>query len=235
MISQTVKYLHAAAGFPVKDTWTKAIKTGNFNIWPTITPSMVQQHFPESYKTQKGHMKKQCQRNRSTRMLAKTKKKLPALPRMKDSYIKIHNTTKTMHSNQTGRFSATSSRGNKCIMVIVEVNGNYIDAEPMKTKSAGEMIKAYLALWTHLTALGTVKATTHIMDNKASEEYKKEIQKNCTIELVPPDNHRRNLTEQAIQTFKNHFKAILAGVDDTFPMRLWDRLLPQMILTLNFL
>ncbi len=83
--------------------------------------------------------------------------------------------------------------------------------------------------------MGTVKLMTHIMDNKASEEYKKEIQKNCTIQLVPPDNHRRNLAEQAIQTFKNHFKAILARLDDTFPMRLWDRLLPQTILTLNFL
>ncbi len=52
---------------------------------------------------------------------------------------------------------------------------------------------------------------------------------------MPPDNHRQNLAEQAIQTFKNHFKAILAGVDNTFPMRLWDRLLPQTILTLNLL
>jgi hypothetical protein len=62
-----------------------------------------------------------------------------------------------------------------------------------------------------------------------------EIRKNCTIQLVPPNNHRRNLAERAIQTFKSHFKAVLAGVDDTFPMRLWDRLLPQTILTLNLL
>jgi hypothetical protein len=40
--------------------------------------------------------------------------------------------------------------------------------------------------------------------------------KKGTIQLVPPDNHRQNLAESAIQTFKNHFKAILAGVDDTF-------------------
>ncbi len=57
---------------------------------------------------------------------------------------------------------------------------------------------------------------THIMDNKASEEYTTEIQKDCTIQLVPLDNHIRNLAEQAIQTFKNHFKAILMGVDNTF-------------------
>jgi hypothetical protein len=41
LTSQTVKYLQAAAGFPVKDTWTKAIKAENFNTWPTITPSTV--------------------------------------------------------------------------------------------------------------------------------------------------------------------------------------------------
>ncbi len=63
----------------------------------------------------------------------------------------------------------------------------------------------------------------------------KEIQKKCTIQLVPPDNHRCNLAERAIQTFKNHFKAILVLVDNTFPMRLKDRLLPLTTLTLNFL
>ncbi len=32
-------------------------------------------------------------------------------------------------------------------MVLVEIDGNYIDAEPMKNKTEGSMIKAYLALW----------------------------------------------------------------------------------------
>jgi hypothetical protein len=120
-------------------------------------------------------------------------------------------------------------------MVLVEIDGFYINAEPMKNKTEGAMIKAYLILWEQLTANGTVKPTTHIMDNEASAEYKKEIQTNCTIQLVPPNNHRQNLAERAIQTFKNNFKAILAGIDNTFPMRLQDRLLPQTIATLNLL
>ena len=82
---------------------------------------------------------------------------------------------------------------------------------------------------------GSIKPMTHILDNEASKELKDEIRKNCDIQLVPPDNHRRNLAERAIQTFKSHFKAVLAGVDDSFPMRLWDRLLPQAVLTLNLL
>ena len=120
-------------------------------------------------------------------------------------------------------------------MVLVEIDGNYIDAETMKNKTEGSMIKAYLALWERLTATGMVKPTTHIMDNEASAEYKKVICINCTSQPVPPNNHRFNLAERAIQKFKSHFIAIIAGVDDTFPMRLWDKLLPQTIVTLNLL
>jgi hypothetical protein len=53
---------------------------------------------------------------------------------------------KIMHSNQTGRFPATSSNGDKYIMVLVEVDGNFIDAEPMKDKLECAMIKAYTTL-----------------------------------------------------------------------------------------
>jgi hypothetical protein len=141
----------------------------------------------------------------------------------------------TMHTDQPGQFPATSSSRNQYIMVLVKVNGNYINAEPMRNRTAGSMIKASIALWTRLMATGVIKPTTHLLDNEASAELKAEIKKNCTIQLVPPNNHRRNLAERAVQTSKNHFKAILAGVDDSFPMQLWDKLLPQTVLTLNLL
>jgi hypothetical protein len=74
--------------------------------------------------------------------------------------------------------------------------------------------------------LGTVQPIAHTLDNEVSEAYKAEIKKKCTIQLVPPGNHQQNLAERAIQTFKHHSKAIIAGVDDNFPMNLWDRILP---------
>jgi hypothetical protein len=120
-------------------------------------------------------------------------------------------------------------------MVIVKVDGNYIDAEPMKNRSAGSMVKTYQTLWKRISESGSIKPSTHILDNKVSAEVKEAIGNICTIQLTPPDNYRRNLAEQAIQTFKNHFKAVIAGVDDSFPMKLWDKLLPQMVLTLNLL
>jgi hypothetical protein len=54
-------------------------------------------------------------------------------------------------------------------------------------------------------------------------------------ELVPPNCHRRNMAEQAIQTFKNHFVSILSGVDDRFPLSLWCYLVRPAELTVNLL
>jgi hypothetical protein len=112
----------------------------------------------------------------------------------------------TMHSNQTGPFPATSSRGNQYIMVLVEVDRNYIDAEPTKNKKERSIIKAYLTLWAPLTASGTVRPSTRILDNKALVVYKEEIKKNCNYQLMPPDNHQRNVVERAIQTLKTTSK-----------------------------
>jgi hypothetical protein len=191
---QSIRYLHASAGFPVESKWIKAIKEGNYVTWPELTAEAVHKHFPESDETQKGHMKQQCQNVRSAKVKQNTTDKpekethqdIPQA-KLKDVYIEIYLANNTVHFDQTGCFPATSSRGNTYIMVLVEINGNYIDAELMKNKIEGSMIKAYLALWECLTATGIVKPTTHIMDNEASAEYKKVIHKNCTIQLVPPN------------------------------------------------
>jgi hypothetical protein len=52
---------------------------------------------------------------------------------------------------------------------------------------------------------------------------------------VPPHNHQQNLVEKAIQTFKDHFIAILCRAKKSFTLNLWDRLLPQAEHTLNML
>ena len=77
----------------------------------------------------------------------------------------------------------------------------------------------------------------HILDNEASEEYKRSIKNkwNAKYQLVPPHTHRSNADEQAIRTFKAHFLSILAGVAPDLPRNLWDLLLPQAELSLKFL
>ena len=64
------------------------------------------------------------------------------------------------------------------------------------------------------------------MDNECSNDLKNAfIKGKVSWQLVPLHQHRENLAERAIQTFKHHFKACLASIDPNFPAREWDQLL----------
>jgi hypothetical protein len=68
LTKETIRYLHASAGHPVKDSWTKAIKAENFTTWPGLSIEAVHKYFPESDETKQGHMNKQRQNVRSTKI-----------------------------------------------------------------------------------------------------------------------------------------------------------------------
>jgi len=232
---QTIRYLHAAAGFPVKDTWIDAVNNGHYSTWPGLTAKAVKKHFPESVETQKGHMKKQRQNVRSTKQKVvvdevSERTELTRAVTKQNLLIKIFNASGTIFSDQTGRLPVQSSRGNTSLMILYDIDANYIDAEPLRNHSDPQMIVAYQTIWKRINRGRTGKPKLHILDNEASEAFKAALRENCDIQLVPPDTHRRNHAERAIQTFKSHFISILAGVDPSFPMNLWDRLIPQ---TLN--
>ena len=165
---ESIQYLHAAAGFPVKDSWVDAIKAGNYTTWPGLNVKVVNRYFPESDETQKGHMKKQRQNIRSTKVKEIINQEEDATPKSSkkkehDVYIRIFNVEETIHTDQTGCFPANSSSGNKYIMVLVEIDGNYIDGEPMKDRTEGSSIKAYLILWERITASKSVRPKTHVL------------------------------------------------------------------------
>ena len=76
-----------------------------------------------------------------------------------------------------------------------------------------------------------------ILYNEASQNYKAAIKYKCGVDLqlVPPNIHRRNEAEREIRTFKVHFLAVLSEVAPDFPQFLWDLLLVQTEMNLNFL
>jgi hypothetical protein len=153
----------------------------------------------------------------------------------KDIYVNIKEATKMVHTDQTGRFPVTSSRGHRYIMVLIEIDSNYIAMEPMKSRETAEMIRAYRVIMDKLKHNG-ITPKKQILDNEAPEAYKKTIKEyGLSWELVPPTNQRRLIAERAIQTAKSHVIANLIGCDESYPAREWHRLLPQIELTLNML
>ena len=246
---ELVRYHHAAAGFPTKPTWLKAIKNKQFASWPGLTADAVIKHFPESEETHKGHGRKTRSGLRSTKTtsttddnddddIARTDFPRPA-SKQKSIFITVYDLEDEaqlkMYTDQTGKFPKKSSRGHQYIMVLIEMDSNAILVAAMKNRTSGEMIRAYQELVDRLRGAG-VRPKLHLLDNECSAEFKERIKFNdMKYQLVPPHDHRRNIAETAIKVFKAHFISILCGCDKSFPLHLWDRLLPQAEHTLNML
>ena len=74
------------------------------------------------------------------------------------------------------------------------------------------------------------------MDNEISNEFIQALrQQQTSYQLVPPHTHHRNITERAIQTYKNHFKGGLTSANPNFLLSEWDRFIEQANITLNLL
>jgi hypothetical protein len=114
---QAIKWMHVVCGYPVKTTWIRAIKAGNYVGWPMLTERNVSKYYPETDETIKGNMNQTQKNVRST----KTKRvpfEIAEYPEMRgkkiqDVYIKTHNVRETTFSDQTGEFSTRSKSGNK--------------------------------------------------------------------------------------------------------------------------
>ncbi len=232
--------MHAVCGYPVKSTWLKAIKAGNYVGWPMLTERNVQKYCPETIETAKGHL------NQTRKIVQTTKVKATPLEtcdtshlhgkKVRDVYIRTYMARETTFSNKTGQFPIRSLHGNKYIMVMVKGNSNAILVEPMKNHKDDKMIRAYNALLLRLKQAG-IFPKKHVLDNEVSENMKNHIRDTCKLdmELVPPVCHRRNAAKVAIRNFKAHFLSVLAGVADDFPPNLWDWLLPQTEITINLI
>ena len=73
--------------------------------------------------------------------------------------------------------------------------------EPYQTKSDKHRLQAYNSIMDRLLARRH-SVDLHILDNEVSAEFKHAItiERQSKYQLVPPDMHRRNQAERAIQS-----------------------------------
>ena len=238
-VAKLIAYFHAAAGYPVMSTWIKAIDKGNYATWPGLTASAVRKHYPETEATMAGHMHGTRQGIKSTKAREAVSEEIhnSTEPKKKthEMMVKVVDLQETIYTDQTGMFPYLSSRGNRYLMVAIHVDANYIFLEPMRNRTEHQIVGAYQAIFKRMQQAG-LSVKKHILDNEASALYKDAIkQNNVTHELVPPNNHRRNIAERSIQTGKNHIVSVLCGCHNDFPMHLWCRLLPNIEWQINLL
>ena len=129
----------------------------------------MNQHFPESNETNQGHMRGIRQNIISTRekkqpltyQLDNRETLTTPLQKHQDVYVKINNAKEMMYTDQTGAFSVISKKRNKYIMILCEIDKNFIMSEAMWNRSPGEIFRAYQVLMQQLKAAG-IRPKKHV-------------------------------------------------------------------------
>jgi hypothetical protein len=232
-----VHYLQKDLFSPTKSALLQAVKNGHPLTWPGLREEAIHKHLKLTPATAMGHMNQRRHNIRST-----SKTSIEDVPTTDTNLgTKTHLVYAVLidqgqlYTDLTGKFPVRSSKGNSYIMVCYVYDCNYVKVVPMKSRSALEWVKAYYHIHQELTAKG-FKPKLQTLDNETSATLKNFFTANdVDDQLVPPHFHRRNAAERVIKTFKEHFVTGLSSVVPTFPLHLWDILLPQAEITLNLL
>ena len=234
--TKLANYYHACLGSPCLTTLQKAVRQGNLITWPGIEGINFLKYKPNEVATALGHMDLEKQGLQSTK--SNDSDFFPDTElKTKNTFAQVlpFNEKEMTYSDQTGKFPYRSTRGNEYIMIMYNYDSNAIVAEAVKNRQAKELVQAWEKLFQSINKNNNV-TNLFILDNECSGEMKAALNKyKLQFQLVPPDNHRRNAAERAIRTFKSHFLSCLATCPKEFPIREWDRLIPQAVLTLNLL
>ncbi len=240
--SDLVRFFHGACFSPSGSTFLKAVRNGNFQSWPGLTPDLISKYLQPTIATHFGHL------NQERQYLQTTKPSLQAdddfFPSSEPNNTKTHEMmaalvpyclTKKAYGDLPGKFPFTSTRGAQYFLVVYDYDSNAILVETLRNRTGPEIKRGYLKIYSLLKDRGCAP-TTFILDNEISTILLNAFEKEqLAYQLVPPHNHRRNAAERAIQTWKENFIAGLCSVHPDFPMLEWDRLTFQGMMTLNFL
>ena len=150
----------------------------------------------------------------------------PPILRKKEIFIAVYSPRDTMHTNQTGKLPHSSIRGSNYQMIIHEIDGASTWVEVMKNRTEGEMIEEQRRGLLIMKQQG-ITPVHQVLDKEISQTYKDDIRElGMSYQLVPPDDHHRNIAKRYIQTWRDHFVVFLSRAAATFPLYLWCQAIP---------
>eukprot|EP00804_Cyclotella_cryptica_P013536 CCRYP_017241-RA/>CCRYP_017241-RA protein AED:0.47 eAED:0.47 QI:0/0/0/1/0/0/2/0/225 len=220
------------------------------------TANAVRRYLPDSTTTAKGHMKKTPAGVRSTRTSpyypqapschTNTRPPIPQYQlfpptRIQQNQPRIlwaalaNQINGTTYTDFTGRFPNMSLENNQYVFVAYDYTTNAIIVRAITDCESNTIVKAFDDIFSYLNSKG-FKPRFNVLDNEASHAITEYLRRHdIKWQFVPPNEHRLNAAERAIQTFKNHFISGLCSTDRDFPSQLWDKLLQQAQDSLNML
>lgn len=244
-LADMVAFSHATLFSPAISTLQQALDNGYITGFPGLTSANLKKFPPQSIAMHKGHMDQSRKNQRSTKPAQNIDldsilfpQPLPTGARTNFCYAAtypLHELTGQASSDLTGKFPVTSNSGNAYLFILYDYDSNCIFPIPIKNRTAESILEAFKTAHADLVRAGH-RPKLQKLDNECSQILKDFMhQEDLDFQLAPPGMHRRVAAERAIRTFKNHFIAGLSSVDPNFPMRLWDKLIPQAFITMNLL
>jgi len=260
--AELVAFAHASFFSPAHRTLQQALKCNYVNHFPGLTAQALCNHPPQSVATVKGHLDQSHKNQRSTKPTV-TFKNEPTTPEdeqqtndnndnetqdndfwptSEDDNNHTHHcfiactkdgTTGKIFTDQTGHFIIPSSTRYTQLFILYDYDSNSIHAKPIKNKSALEILQAFNMVHTMLTKAGLWPKLQGLNNECSTLLAEYMTKQGIDYQLVPVGQHHRNAAERTIRTFKNHFVVGLCTTDKNFPLHLWDKLIPQAILTLT--
>eukprot|EP00804_Cyclotella_cryptica_P028195 CCRYP_011052-RA/>CCRYP_011052-RA protein AED:0.30 eAED:0.33 QI:0/0/0/1/0.5/0.33/3/0/617 len=239
--AKLIQFLHQCAFSPPPSTWIKAINNNQFSSWPGLTADALRRYLPDSTATAKGHMKK------TPAVVIPTQDhpshNADCFPPQESNNInhvfcwaaladQINGTT---YTDLKGRFPTMSLENNQYVFIAYDYTTNAIIVRAITYWESNTIVKAFDDIFSYLISKG-FKPKFNVLDNEASHAITEYLRRHdIKWQFVPPNEHRVNAAERAIQTFKNHFIYGLYSTDRDFPSQLWDKLLQQAQDSLNML
>ena len=261
-VLKLIRYLHAAADFPVKEMWIAAIAKGWYITWPGLTVECVHKYLEPSEHTTMGHMKKIQMKIRPTSKNTVPYQHdvliyLPILtytPITQPTYNSpprsvVHNVvvkvipteeltkelTNRIAIDQAGRNPVTSFEGDKYVTVMVDVDTGYINAAGISSRKAPQLVLGFQECYEELKSKGIIAQVVHL-DNEILKSMIAEFKRQgLDYQPAAPGDHQVVDTERAIGIFKNHFIAIRSGTHPDFPGKGWSHLIRHAVVTMNIL
>jgi hypothetical protein len=239
-IANRIAFYHASCYSPTLSTWCTAIEAGHFITWTILASAAVTKYPPASVAMHQGHLDQVQTNLRTTQACSPilstttpnenntqqqttgdkatldTAPPKPSSSRMRHLYADCNATTGMIYTNPTGRFLTPSISGHQYMRVVYKYDGNYIHSEPMVDCTGPSIIAAYKKAIQYFES--RLKPLLQHLDNEGSLALQSFMDEaGIAFQLTPSRCHRRNATERAIRTFKNHFIAGLFSTNRDFP------------------
>jgi hypothetical protein len=244
--AEKVRFFSRTFGSLPSSVLIKAVDRGLFTFHG-VTAAMIRNNRPNDIETAMGHMRLINQHLRSTKQAPTVASSPPRTssevdiddfyptaeqPR-REIFTRVVEVTAKQYMDATGAFPVRAHDGALYILCVYDYDGNYVRAEPLKSNSAIDVRNAYSRALEFFRQSGYTPALL-VLDIATSGLLEAFLKKeNIKFQFVTPSNHRANIAERAIQTFKNHFVSTLVGTDPAFPLIFWSYMIPQAEITLN--